>query len=212
MTVSKTEKTIEAYNKNAAKYNSKFQNFETYRRKITEFKGKFIPRGASILDLGCGPGNNITIIKSLDTSCNFTGVDLSENLLALAKKKHPECTFINQNICDLKELALGSFETILASFCIVHLNDDETDGLLRFISEKLVSGGSLYLSFMEGKTPGFESTSFSKEEIFFNYYQRNSILKMLEESGLHAKVVSEEEYQEQDGTITSDIFIFALKD
>lgn len=164
------------------------------------------------MDLGCGPGNNITTIKSLDDSCNFTGIDLSEDLLAIAKKNHPDCTFINQNICDLRELALGLYDTVLASFCVVHLNDEETEDLLKFISENLVNGGSLYLSFMEGKTLGFESTSFSKEEIYFNYYQRRSILKMLEENGLNAKVVSEEEYQEQDGTLTSDIFIFALKD
>ena len=35
--------------------------------------------------------------------------------------------------------------------------------------------GSLYLSFMEGKKAGFETTSFSDHEIFFNYHDRDAI-------------------------------------
>jgi 2-polyprenyl-3-methyl-5-hydroxy-6-metoxy-1,4-benzoquinol methylase len=211
MIVSKTEQTIKAYNKNAKKYDSKFKEFATYKRKIIEFQDQFIHKGARILDLGCGPGNNITTIKSLDASCEFTGVDLSEELLDIAKTIHPTCTFIEQNICDLKTLNLGQYDTVIASFCVVHLDNKETACLIKYIAESLVEGGSLYLSFMEGKISGFESTSFSDEQIYFNYYQRDSIVEMLEENDLQAKVVSREDYLEQDGTTTSDIFIFALK-
>ncbi|MGB3221460.1 MAG: class I SAM-dependent methyltransferase [Desulforhopalus sp.] len=211
MTVSKTEQTIKAYNKNAEKYDLKFKDFSTYKKKIIEFQDQFVSEGARILDLGCGPGNNITTIKSLDGSCQFTGIDLSEELLGIAKKIHPTCTFINQNICDLKLLDLGQYDNVIASFCIVHLDNDQTDNLLKSIAESLVEGGSLYLSFMAGKTSGFESTSFSDEEIYFNYYQIDSVLEMLEENALQAKVVSVEDYLEQDGSITSDIFVFARK-
>lgn len=211
MTISKTEQTIKAYNKNAERYDSKFKDFTTYKRKIIEFQDQFISKGARILDLGCGPGNNITTLKYLDNSCLFTGVDLSEDLLDIAKSIHPTCWFINQNICDLKLLNLGLYESVIASFCIVHLDDKETENLLKDIAKILVEGGSLYLSFMEGKTSGFESTSFSNDEIYFNYYQRDSVLKMLEENSLQAKVVSREDYLEQDGTTTADIFIYAVK-
>ena len=212
MTISKTEKTIKAYNKNATKYDAKFNDFSAYKRKIIEFQGQFIPRGARILDLGCGPGNNITTIRSLDDSCQFTGIDLSENLLAIAKKIHPSCEFINQNICDLRAKDIELYEAVIASFCIVHLDNEETVNVLKFITESLVTGGSLYLSFMEGTTSGFESTSFSKEEIYFNYYQLNYVLGLLKENNLNPKVISKEDYLEQDGSITADIFIYALKE
>lgn len=212
MLISKTEKTIEAYNKNAEKYNLKFQDFSTYKKKIIEFQNRFISKGARVLDLGCGPGNNITTIKCLDDSCHFTGIDLSGRLLEIAKKKHPECTFVNKNLCELDVQVIGQYDTIIASFCIVHLDNEETANLLKFIAQSLVSGGSLYLSFMEGATSGFESTSFSSEEIFFNYYQLDYIIRILEENGLQAKVVSKEDYLEQDRTTTSDVFIYSLKD
>ena len=210
MTASKTEKTIRAYNNNAQKYNAKFKDFSTYKNKIIDFQGQFIPKGARVLDLGCGPGNNITTIKSLDDSCQFTGIDLSEDLLDIAKRIHPSCKFINQNICSLEYVE--QFDTVLASFCIVHLENEETQTLLKFITESLVEGGSLYLSFMEGTTSGFETTSFSNEKIYFNYYSLGPVLKMLEENGLKHKEVSKEDYLEQDGSTTSDVFIYALKE
>ena len=108
-------------------------------------------------------------------------------------------------------MGLGQYDTVIASFCIVHLDNAETIDLLKYIAGSLVAGGSLYLSFMEGKTSGFESTSFSHEEIYFNYYQLDFILATLAENALQTEVVSKEGYLEQDGTTTSDTFIFALK-
>lgn len=210
MTASKTEKTIRAYNNNAQKYNAKFKDFSTYKNKIIDFQSQYIPKGARVLDLGCGPGNNITTIKTLDDSCHFTGIDLSQDLLAIAKMIHPSCTFINKNICSLEDLE--KYDTVLASFCIVHLEDEETKTLLKSIAESLVEGGSLYLSFMEGTTSGFETTSFSDEAIYFNYYSIGPILEILEENGLRHKTVCKEDYLEQDGSTTSDVFIYALKE
>lgn len=211
MTSPKTEKTILAYNKNAGTYNNKFKDFASYRKKIVEFQKLFIPQGAKVLDLGCGPGNSISTIKSRDENCQFTGIDLSGELLNIARTYHPEATFIEQNICEFGILALGQFDTVIASFCIVHLSDEETAGLISSISNHLLPGGSLYLSFMEGNSSGYETTSFSKEEIYFNYYTAASIQKTLEENSLQVIEVSKEDYPEQDGSITSDVFMFARK-
>jgi 2-polyprenyl-3-methyl-5-hydroxy-6-metoxy-1,4-benzoquinol methylase len=211
MTNSKTEQTILAYNKNAKRYNAKFADFAAYKEKIIEFGKTFIPSGARILDLGCGPGNNITILQSLDNSYSFTGVDLSSKLLKIAKEKHPSSTFVHRNICTLQVEADAKYESILASFCVVHLTHTETRKLVQYISESLVQGGSLYISFMEGCSSGFESTSFSEDEIFFNYYQVADIVKLLGDFGLEVKGMSTQDYPEQDGALTVDVFIFATK-
>ncbi len=209
MVKSKTEQTILAYNRNALRFNAKFADFAAYKEKIVEFQKGFIPKSAKILDLGCGPGNNITTLQSLDDSYSFTGVDLSNDLLDIAKVNHPTCTFIHQNICTLK--VEEQYEIILASFCVVHLIHAETEGLIKYISESLVQGGNLYLSFMEGSSSGFESTSFSEDEVFYNYYQVSDIVKMLKDCGLEVKEMSTQDYPEQDGSSTTDVFIYASK-
>ena len=206
---SRTEQTILAYNRNAEKYNAKFADFAAYREKIVEFQKGFIPTDARVLDLGCGPGNNITTLQSLDDSYSFTGIDLSGDLLNIAKVTHPTCTFIHQNICSL--IVEKQYESILASFCVVHLTHLETEGLIKYIAGSLVEGGSFYISFMEGHSSGFESTSFSEDEIFFNYYQTSEIITMLSDCGLEVKEMSTQDYPEQDGSFTTDVFIYASK-
>jgi hypothetical protein len=69
--------------------------------------------------------------------------------------------------------------------------------------------GTLYLSFMEGKKAGIETTSFSDDYIFFNYYKRNKIKKLLAENSIKTVEMLDDDYQEEDGSITKDVFIFA---
>ncbi len=209
MRTSKTAATIQAYNKNADRYAEKFMDFKPYHKQMNLFERDFMDRDNTVLDLGCGPGNNARIILGNDPTYKVTGIDLSASTIDLARKNVPEATF---QVQDIREITPAQqYDVILATFCIVHLTDSETISLLGNISAMLRDYGSLYLSFMEGKMPGFEKTCFSEDEIFFNYYNRNEIIELLAENGIATQLVSSEEYQEEDGSTTDDIFIFARK-
>ncbi len=201
--------TIASYNKNAEGYADKFMNFESYKEKITLFQKRYIKKNAAILDLGCGPGNNAKILHDKDTTCRITGVDLSEKMVELARQNAPLGDF---DVLDIRDIHFNRrFDVIIASFCIVHLTDTDTSLLLKKISDHLTPGGALYLSFMEGKEKGFETTSFSKDNIFFNYYDRGRIKDMLKQNAITTVEESFEGYEEEDGSITTDVFIFARK-
>lgn len=209
MKKSNIEYTIDAYNKNADTYVEKFDDYPTYKDKIIDFKDKYIQDKSILLDLGCGPGNNIKTLVELNDTYSVTGVDLSNSFLNIAKKSLPHCTFIQE---DLRCLELPSkFDIVIASFCIVHLTNNETTGLIKNISRCLVPGGHLYLSFMEGYASGLESTSFSKDPIFFNYYAVDFVVDTLTQYKLKPVEISEELYPEQDGSSTNDVFIYAKK-
>lgn len=209
MTRLNTEITIEAYDKHAVKYADKFDNYAVYQEKITTFQQRYIPRSAHILDLGCGPGNNIQTILSKDSTCTFTGVDLSSSFLQIAKKRFAKHEFIQE---DIRTFTLEKkYDVILASFCIVHLVEIETEAFLRSVSSMLNRNGVLYLSYMNGDNSGFESTSFSEDPLFFKYYDDQFILDRLQASGIGILEVLKEDYHEQDGSITTDTFIFARK-
>lgn len=209
MTTPSPNKTIEAYNKNAEKYANKFDSYEVYRNKISDFQKKHIAKGSNILDLGCGPGNNIKTILENDKTCSFTGLDLSKEFINIAKQRFPQFDFLEQ---DIRSLDLRSkFKVIIASFCIVHLTNDETIKFLKDISTLIAKNGFLYLSYMNGEKCGYESTSFSKEEIFFNYYEDEYIIDILSQNNINAIEIGKEEYMESDGSITIDTFIYAKR-
>ena len=83
-----------------------------------------ISASKTILDIGCGPGNNAKILSGKNQSYNISGVDLSSEMIALAKINAPNCYF---TVADIRELVPDKrYDVIIVSFCIVHLSADET--------------------------------------------------------------------------------------
>jgi cyclopropane fatty-acyl-phospholipid synthase-like methyltransferase len=195
--------TQESYNLSAEKYRNKFENYAPYRDSIEKFIS-LLPPGRRILDAGCGPGINAK--RFVEHNFKVTGIDFSAEMIRLAKENCPGVMFI---AADLKDISPDvKYDAVCASFVIVHMTNAETD---RFLSKlpHLFTGAKplLYLSFMTGKTPGYEKTSFSDSPIYFNYYDEKLIKKKLAKLGFTLLSTDEEPYQEADGTITRDVFL-----
>jgi SAM-dependent methyltransferase len=195
--------TQESYNLSATKYRNKFENYAPYRSSI----GKFIsllPPKCQILDAGCGPGINAKCF--VEHNHVVTGIDFSSEMIRLAKQNCHDGTFIT---ADLKDISPDvKYEAVCASFVIVHMTDAETDRFLGKLPHLLTGAKPLlYLSFMTGKTPGYENTSFSDSPIYFNYYDEKLIKQKLGKLGFTLFSEDEEPYLEADGTITRDVFL-----
>jgi len=82
-----------------------------------------IPKGARVLDLGCGTGRNLA---RLEPSYGV-GVDFSEEMIETAKEKHPELDFVCldvEGLANTRKLS-GTFDYILMSDTIGFLDDCE---------------------------------------------------------------------------------------
>lgn len=64
---------------------------------------------------------------------------------------------------------------------------------------------------MEGEGSGHETTCFSENEIFFNYFKSSEVAELLEEYSMKIEEILEEKYIEENGDETRDIFIIARK-
>ncbi|MCP4181675.1 MAG: class I SAM-dependent methyltransferase [bacterium] len=209
MLESRTEITIDAYNKCAPAFAKIFTNYKQYQNILAKFQNTYLKEVSTIFDIGCGPGNNAKLLFDLNNNYKITGVDLSYKMINLAKKSAPQCNFIVQ---DIRELDFtNTFDAIIASFCIVHLTNEEMILLIEKINELLNTGGYLYLSFMAGKKPGFETTSFSKKLFYFNYFEREYIIKYLKKFAFKILDIIKEDYKESNHTLTNEYFIFAQK-
>ena len=205
----KIKQNEKAYNNNASKYAAKFADFEPYIHAHDEFL-KLLKDGCSCLDLACGPGNFSSRIAAGIPNAKITGIDISSSMIGLAEKAVPGGDFRCMNILDA-DFGDSEFDAVLMSFCIVHLNHQETCSAVEKAARFLKNGGMLYISFMEGKSDGFEITSFSDDEIFFHYHREKDIIQVMEENGILAVKRFSQYYTESDGSITKDIFIFAVK-
>ena len=60
----------------------------------TIFLSRVLFPGAKVLDVGCASGGFFNIMRSYEPHIEYTGVDLSERAVELAKERYPEATFI----------------------------------------------------------------------------------------------------------------------
>lgn len=98
-----------------------------------------------VLDLGCGTGNLENFIKHSDLDFKFECVDISENMLKVARKKLKGDTRFNFSQRDLNEdLNYGKvFSKAIMVHSLYTLKD--LDSILQNISSVLKEGGELHI-------------------------------------------------------------------
>lgn len=97
--------------------------------------------GTHVLDLATGPG--YVAGEAASRGAVPTGVDLSPEILALARRLHPGVTFCTGDALHLP-FAPGSFDAAVAGFLVPHLADHR--GALAELHRVLRPGGALALS------------------------------------------------------------------
>lgn len=100
----------------------------------------YLKSGAKILDLGCGMGDPIAKYF-VDRGYQLTGIDGSAKMIALAKKRVPQASFLvgDMRKCDLKE----KFDCIIAWHSFFHLPPDDQRAMFTIFQKHINPGGIL---------------------------------------------------------------------
>lgn len=138
-------KTVAAYNYNAEAYNRHVSDptdsiFHRYyekpaiRAELPELNGK------SVVSIGCGSGVDVQWLHD-NGADQVVGVDISEGLIAIAKREHPGITF---KVMDMEKLEFpdASFDLAYSSLAI-HYVDDWTPALKE--AHRVLKPGAQYI-------------------------------------------------------------------
>jgi len=125
---------------NAQEYTKDFQFVHRYGEDVLNLLE--IEKGMKILDLGCG--NGALTKKIADMGADVIGMDASEDMLAVAKIKYPDLTFIQD---DAVEFVLREPVDAIFSNAVFHWIDNQ-DELLESISNALKENGHLVCEFV----------------------------------------------------------------
>lgn len=88
-----------------------------YHRYLERLCGELIPPGSSVLEIGCATGDLLAAVQPR----RGVGVDLSPEMVRIAKAKHPHLEFI---VGDAEELPLDeTFDAVVLSDLVGHLPD-----------------------------------------------------------------------------------------
>ena len=95
-------------------------------------------------DIGCGSGRDLAWLASQGFSVR--GFDVSEGLLAEARKRYPALSFSHAELPKLDGIASMTFQNVLCETVLMHLEPGAIADSVRRLLDILVPGGVLYLS------------------------------------------------------------------
>ena len=117
----RVERSKITYNNMAAEYDTSPEGNYTRPHKAELIKRVVLRDGDSILDVACGNGTLMGALCQKARVCGF-GVDLSENMIAAAKARHPDCTF-TVGACAPLPFENESMDVITVSCAFHHFED-----------------------------------------------------------------------------------------
>ena len=190
--------THKTWNKIANLYEEMFMELELYNDTYKRFCELLPKSNASVLEIGCGPGNITRHILNINPRLKILATDISENMINLTKKNNPE---VDVQILDCRNLNLinKTFNSIVCGFTIPYLSQSDCSKLISDCSKLLSKEGIIYISFVSGeyKKSGFISSS-SGDRTYFYYHDIQKIKDELELNQLTIVDVIQKEHKKSD--------------
>ena len=178
------------WNNRAAGYDASVQGkyAEAYRKTI-EITRQYLNKESRLLDYGCGTG--IVTNQIAPDVGPVTAVDISENMIAIARQKAAELNLSNVTYLDAEltdeRVQSGGYD-VISTFNLLYFVED-LDGLLRKIYEMLPQGG-YFLSVTDclGEKDTFKSLVISllmkmKLLPFMRLFSTAELVKTIENAG-----------------------------
>ncbi|MBI4093117.1 MAG: class I SAM-dependent methyltransferase [Candidatus Kerfeldbacteria bacterium] len=160
---------------------------------------KNLPKSARVLDLGCGPGTDTLKLKA--AGLNVEGFDLSDDLLAIARKNNPAVTFTQG---DMRKPPYKDrlFDGVFAKASLLHIPKSEISSVLAEVIRILKPRGLVHIAVKKGQGEQEETESdygYSYTR-FFSYWAMDELVNVLQNAGL--KVTNKTETLSNSGKTT----------
>lgn len=126
-----------------------------------------VDRNKKTLEIGCGVGRLM--------APGFFGIDISENMLEIAKQRRPDCEF---KLTDGREIPYPNetFDTVYCVLVFQHLPKEAVDGYIREAHRVLRYGGNLVFQYIQGTEDAPFSKGHFPDTSSFKAIERNEAL------------------------------------
>ena len=156
-------------------------NIEKFRDMVTKIGGNSrldrflarLPKGAAILDLGCGVGDSAVRMRNAGFTVSCT--DASPEMVATANELHG-LDAVQKSFNELREEA--AYNAVWASFSLLHAPRAEMPANLGRIHRAILPGGLFYMGLKLGAGEARDAAG-----RFYAYFGEEELRRMLAEAG-----------------------------
>jgi len=151
----------------------------------------FCPAGRQALDVGCGSGGRM-IRRLHQKGFAVTGIDISAEMLQIARRNHPEAIFEHQDISTWQ--STRRFDLIVAWDSIFHLPLAQQRPVLDKLTGLLDDGGILLYTF--GDANGEHTDRWHDDDFYYSSIGIDGNLDALLANGLKVLHLELDQYPE----------------
>lgn len=194
----KYQETFETWNKIAKIYEDKFMDMDLYNESYDFICKNINTENASLLEIGCGPGNITKYLLNKRPDFKILGIDVAPKMIELARKNNPTAKF---EVMDARAIGQinGSFDGIIAGFYLPYLSVAECNEFISNASKLLRAKGLIYLSFVEGEPEASEfKTNHEGDRVYFQYHELAEVETQLQANGFGDIQVSKVAFKKPD--------------
>lgn len=166
-----------------------------------------LPRGAGVLELGCGAGEPIT--RRLTADYRVAAVELSWGQIRLARTNAPAARLVRGDMSRLGFVA-ESFDAVVAFYAITHVPRAEHAGVLAGARRVLRPGGWLLVTMGAGDNPDNVESDWLGAPMFFSHYGSLRNDELVEAAGFRIDI-AQDEWETEEWTPVCFHWILAQK-
>lgn len=205
------QETAQTWNKLAARYEELFMPLALYNESYDWLLAHLPKSDASVLEVGCGPGNISFYLLRQRPQLSLYGIDYAPAMIELAQKNNPTATF---EVMDCRQVAQlhQKFDAVVCGFCLPYLSPAEGLQFVKDCAQLLNPGGLLYLSFVPGdpNQSGWLTGS-SGHRAYFYYYTVDEIVEWLSTCGFALLNQQTVEYRRSETVAEEHCILFSRK-
>ncbi len=166
-----------SYNKIASRYAAQRDQFKSI--KYLEKFITYIPKGKTILDVGCGAGKPVDefLVKN---GYAVNGIDISERMIELAKQNVPDAFY---EVKDMTKLADSEYcvDGIVSFYAIFHTPREGHLAILNKFTSFMPSGGTILITMGFSEWEGSEE--FHGANMSWSHYGAAKNTELVEKAG-----------------------------
>ncbi|MFI8193014.1 class I SAM-dependent methyltransferase [Streptomyces sp. NPDC085946] len=168
-----------------------------------------VGEGGEVADLGCGPGWTTAYLASRGLS--VFGVDLSEAMLAIARREHPGLRFEQGSMLELA-LPDGALAGVVSWYSTIHTPLDRLPDLFAEFRRVLAPGGHLLLGFQAGDEPRHHDRPFGRPvSLTFERRRPEHVAGVLEDAGFRMVSRTVRAPDTEKGELVEQAFLIARR-